>query len=179
MTDYETKIQSLVTLIPKILNNEENQNSFAFFLYKLENIRRPLPEIISVLKEYLVLSENMIAKGKKLIEEINDKQSLPYAQNVDSIDAVKIILIANAVLEGIGIKAKISIYDFKRKYKKHIARSDSIGESYQNFIAKHQKGDVIVEMISPRWTWKQLCGSSLVVLLRDDEFILGIKKSMN
>ena len=178
MTDEENK-KSLGQLILEILQDEENLNTFVFFLNKLENIRRPADEIQRVLNDYLCICEDMPVEGKKRVKTLADRHLLYCKENIGFIDVEKIKIITNAVFNKTGVKLPITIHDFKRKYKKNIMRNDEWSKPYRELMKEYQDGDEIFEMISPRWTWKQLCGRSAMVLIRGDEFIIGIRKSMN
>ena len=179
MIDKLDKKIILGNLIPAILEDETNLQNFIFFLNRLENIRRPGDEILSVLKDYLCICENIPVKGKRKIKHIDDRHVLYCKENLGFIDAYKIETIANAVLNKTEVKLIISIDDFKRKYRENILSNDKWGEKYRDIINKYQENDEIIEFISPRWTWKQLCGRSFVVLERDGTAVTAIRKSMN
>ena len=178
MEDDE-KRKILGQLILQILQDEEKLKTFVFFVNRLENIRRPSNEIKHVLNDYLCICKDMPVQGKKRVKTLAERHLLYGKENTGFIDVNKIEIITNAVLNKTGVKLPIIIHDFKRRYKKNILRNDEWSKPYKELMMEYQDGDEIFEIISPRWTWKQLCGRSAVVLIRDDEFIIGIRKSMN
>ena len=178
MADEENK-KSLGHLISQILQDEDNLNTFVFFLNKLENIRRPTDEIEQILKDYLCICKNEPVKGKKRIKHIGDRHVLHCKENIGFIDVNKIELIATAVVNETRVRLPITIDDFKRRYKKNILRNDAYGKRYKEFMKEYQEGDEIVEVVSSRLTWKQLCGRSGIVLKREGENVAGIIKSRN
>ncbi|MCK5536181.1 MAG: hypothetical protein KAI79_05095 [Bacteroidales bacterium] len=95
------------------------------------------------------------------------------------MDITKIELISNAVIYNTGVELPIDIHDFKRRYKNKILRNDEWGKTYKELMQMYQEGDEILETVSSRGTWKQLCGSSFVVLKRNGELVTAIIKSMN
>ncbi len=178
MEDDE-KRKILGQLILQILQDEEKLKTFVFFVNRLENIRRPTDEIKQVLNDYLSICEDKPVKVKKRVKTLADRHLLYCKENTGFIDVNKIEIIANAILNKTGVKLPITIHDFKRRYKKNIMRNDEWSKPYKELMMEYQDGDEIFEIISPHWTWKQLCGRSAVVLIRDNEFIIGIRKSMN
>jgi len=179
MEDTQDKKNNMGQLISSIIENEENLGTFVFFVNKLENIRRPISEIKAVLNDYLCICKEITVKGKKRVKHIDDRHVLHCEENIGFLDASKIEIIANAVLAKNGVKLPVTIHDFKRKYKKTILRNDDWGKKYKDLMITYQEGDEIFEVITPRWTWKQLCGRSVVALERDGIGIVVISKSMN
>jgi len=179
MAEHTNKKKIISKLIAQVLEDEENLNTFVFFLNRLENIRRPTDEIKQILKDYLCICENEPAKGKKRVKHIADRHVLHCKENVGFIDVNKIEIIANAVLNKTDIKLSITIHDFKRRYKKNILKNDVWGEKYRDLVGNFQEGDEIFEFISARWTWKQLCGRTFVALVRNGTAVTAIIKSMN
>ena len=179
MIDKLDKKITLGNLVPAILEDETNLQSFIFFLNRLENIRWSDDEMVSVLKDYLRICEDIPIKRKRKIKHIDDRHVFYCKENIGFIDAYKIETIANAVLNKRKVKLIISIDDFKRKYREKILSNDKWGEKYRDIINKYQENDEIIEFVSARWTWKQLCGCSFVVLERDGAAVVTIGKSMN
>ncbi len=179
MTDKEKNKDTLKDLLSQILEDEMNLKSFVFFFNKLENIRKSKEEIQSVLEDYFAVCNEEVIKGKKRVKHINDRHVFHCEQYVGFMDAEKIEIIANSVLNNTGARLYISIHDFKRRYKKKILRNDEIGKLYRDLMKQYQEGDAIEEIVSPYRTWKQLCGSAAVVLTRDGEYVYGIHKSMS
>ncbi len=178
MEDDE-KRKILGQLILQILQDEEKLKTFVFFVNKLENIRRPSDEIKHVLNDYLCIYENEPVKGKKRVKHIADRHVLHCKENVGFIDLNKIELIATAVLNKTSARLPITIHDFKRRYKKTILKNVKSSIPYKTLMQEYQDGDEIVEIVSSWLTWKQLCGRSGIVLMRDGEKVKGIMKSMN
>ncbi len=179
MVNYTDKKMILREMIPQILKEEANLASFVFFLDRLENIRSPTDEIEQVLNDYLCICKNVPVKGKKRVQQIDDRHILYCKQNIGFIDVNKIEIIASAVLNKTGVKLPIAIHDFRRRYKKKILRSNEFGKPYKDLMQEYQDGDEIFEIVSSRLTWKQLCGQSGIVLKCDGKKIRGIMKSMN
>ena len=179
MKHTEKSKHTLKDLLSQILEDEVNLKSFVFFFNKLENISRPREEIQQVLEDYLAVCSEEIIKGQKSVQHINDKYIFHDEQHAGFIDAEKIEIITNAVLNNTGARFYISIHDFKRRYKKSILRNDKTNNQYRDLIQQYQEGDTIEEIVSPYITWKQLCGRAAVVLTRNREFVCGIHKSMS
>ncbi len=179
MIDKIKQKENLEKCISLILEDEDNMKSFTFFLNKLENIRIPIDEIKHVLDDYLCISKDLPVEGKNRVKHIADRHVLKCKENIGFIDINKIEIIANAVFNKTEVKLPITIHDFKRRYKKNILRNDEWGEKYRDVMNKYQENDEVIEFISPRWTWKQLCGRSFVVLERNGKTIVAILKSMN
>ncbi len=166
-------------LITLILDNEEYLSSFVFFLNRLENTRIPMSEIKLVLNDYLTICEKKRIDGKNRVKDIGDRYLLKCEKNIGFMDITKIELISNAVINNTGVELPIDIHDFKRRYKNKILRNDEWGKTYKELMQMYQEGDEILETVSSRGTWKQLCGSSFVVLKRNGELVTAIIKSMN
>lgn len=179
MIDNIEQKENLKNLISQILEDEENMKSFTFLLNRVENIRRPIDEIQHVLEDYLCITKGLPVKGKYRVHHMADRHILKCKEYIGFVDANKIEIIAKAVIEKTAISLPITIHDFKRRYKNNILRNDEWGTPYREFIKKYKEGDEIIEIVSPYWTWRQLCGSAGVVLTREGEHITGIRKSMN
>ena len=133
----------------QILEDEVNLKSFVFFSNKLENIRRPKEEIQQVLEDYFAVCNEEVIKGKKRVKHINDRHVFHCEQYVGFMDAEKIEIIANAVLNNTGARFYISIHDFKRRYKKSILRNGKTKNQYRELMDQYQEGDAIEEIVSP------------------------------
>ena len=179
MTDKEKSNHTLKDLLSQILEEEVNLRSFVFFFNKLENISRPSEEIQQVLEDYLAVCNGEAVKGKNKVKHIKDRHVFHCEEHVGFIDAEKIEIIANAVLNNRGARFYITVHDFKSRYKKSILRNDERGKQYRDLMEQYQEGDAIEEIVSPYRMWKQLCGSAAVVLTRNGEFVCGIQKSMS
>lgn len=178
MTDEENK-KILSQLIEQILEDEDNLNIFIFFLNRVENTDISNDVINQILKNYLCICKNESVKGKQRVRHIGDRHVFHCKENVGFIDVNKIELIATAVLNKTSVRLPITIHDFKRKYKKIILKNVKSSIHYKSLMKEYQDGDEIIEVVSSRLTWKQLCGRSGIILKRDDEKITGIMKSMN
>jgi len=151
--------------IETILRDDELLKGFAFFFNKAENVRVSSPKIRQLLENFI--------SGE------NEREMLEYEDKIAFIDSVKIEIIYDAVINKNALKLPVTLQEFKIKYQKNLLRTDEWGDKYRKFIMLYQDGDIILESVSPRSTWKQLCGSSFVVLQRNDETIAVILKSMN
>ncbi len=178
MPDKEKK-HIFSQLILQILQDGDKLKTFVFFVNKLENIRRPIDEIESVLNDYLSICEDKPVKVKKRVKILDDRHILHCKENTGFIDVNKIEIITNAVLNKTGVKLPITIHDFKRRYKKNIMRNDEWSKTYKKLMKEYQDGDEIFEIVTSRWRWKQLCGRSGIVLKRNGAQVTGIMKSMN
>ena len=151
--------------IETILRDDDLLKGFAFFFNKAENVRVSSPKIRQLLENFI--------SGE------NEREMLEYEDKIAFIDSVKIEIIYDAVINKNALKLPVTLQEFKIKYQKNLLRTDEWGDKYRKFIMLYQDGDIILESVSPRSTWKQLCGSSFVVLQRNDETIAVILKSMN
>ena len=151
--------------IETILRDDELLKGFAFFFNKAENVRVSSPKIRQLLENFI--------SGE------NEREMLEYEDKIAFIDSVKIEIIYDAVINKNALKLPVTPQEFKIKYQKNLLRTDEWGDKYREFTMLYQDGDTILESVSPRSTWKQLCGSSFVVLQRNDETIAVILKSMN
>jgi len=151
--------------IETILRNNDLLKGFTFFFNKAENVRVASLEIQQVLENF--------------ISNENEREMLEYEDKIAFIDSIKIEIIYDAVINKNALKLPVTLQEFKIKYQRNLLRTDEWGDKYREFTMLYQDGDTILESVSPRSTWKQLCGSSFVVLQRNDETIAVILKSMN
>jgi len=151
--------------IQTILKDDDLLKGFAFFFKKAENIRIANSEIRQALEQFN--------------SSENEREILEYENHIAFIDSFKIDIIYDAIINKNALKLPITLKEFKIKYQKDLLRTDEWGEKYRKFIVLYREGDTILESVSPRSTWKQLCGSSFVVLRRNGKTLAAIAKSMN
>ena len=151
--------------IEAILRDDDLLKGFAFFFNKAENVRVASSKIRQVLE--------------KFISPEKEREMIEYEDKIAFIDSVKIEIIYDTVINKNGLKLPVTFQEFKIKYQKNLLRTDEWGEKYRKFIMLYQDGDTILESVSARSTWKQLCGSSFVVLQRKGKTLSVIVKSMN
>ncbi len=148
-----------------ILKDNDLLKGFAFFFNKAESVRVGSSEIRQALE--------------KFISSENEREMIEYEDQIAFIDDFKIETIYDAVVKKSALKLPVTLEEFKRKYQKDLLRTDEWGEKCREFTVVYQEGDEILESVSPRSTWKQLCGSSFVVLQRNGKTLAVIAKSMN
>ena len=159
------KIDDINHKIETILKDDDLLKGFAFFFKKAENVRVASSKIRQLLEKFISCK--------------NEREMLEYEDQIAFIDSFKIEIIYEAIVNKSALKLPITLQEFKRKYQKNLLRTDEWGEKYRKFIMLYQEGDTILESVSPRSTWKQLCGSSFVVLQRNGKTFAVIAKSMN
>jgi hypothetical protein len=151
--------------IKTIFREDNLLEDFSFFFNKAENIRVENSKIKQALE--------------KFISSESKREMIEYEDKIAFIDNFKIEVIYDAVVNKSALKLPITLQEFKRKYQKNLLKTDEWGEKYRTFTLLYQEEDEILEFVSPRSTWKQLCGSSFIVLQRKDKALAVIAKSMN
>ncbi len=151
--------------IETILKDDDLLKGFAFFFKKAENMRVANSKIKQLLEKFISCK--------------SEREMLEYEDKIAFINGFKIEVIYYAVVNKKALKLPVTLQEFKIKYQKNLLRTDEWGEKYRKFIMLYQDGDTILESVSPRSTWKQLCGSSFVVLQRNGKTFAVIAKSMN
>ena len=175
LNDKKVKIGKLISYI---LKNSENLMDFVFLLNKLENIEESTDNIQTVLNDYLAICNNTLIEGKKKVRHIDDRHELHHEMNIGFLDVNKIEIITNAVQNNTNVVLPITIYDFKRRYKKKILRNNALGKKLKSILNSYRDGDEILEVVSSIQVWKQNAGISYVVLQREREEIIMIEKLM-
>ena len=159
------ELHNISDKVETILEEDDLLQGFTFFFNKIENFRIARSEVRKSLEQFIRVPD--------------DRHMLQDEDKIAFLDVFKIERIYDVTVNKQGIKFPISFKEFKRKYQKNLLKKDEWGEKYRAFIDLHKRGDDILEAVSPRQIWKQLFGSSFVVLERNGEAITVIIKSMN
>ncbi len=163
-------MKKLEHAIIELLSNEETLQDFVFFFNRVENTRLSKSDIVPALTHFRSEDDTTVEDEYNLQDD-GGKTGFMNKHKIESI--------YDAAVKKSGLKLSLSLQEFKRKYRKNLVRNDEWGEQYRELTQSYEEGDEIFELISPKWTWKQLCGHSFVALERKGKAVVVIRKSMS
>ena len=163
MSDLKQKIEM-------IFSDDKKLEQFVFFFHKIDSKSGWTLEEINIILNRVLLHGDKAMPVRCKFEE----RALVLLVNTKQIGAI-----CDAVIKSVSLKYPLTKENFEIKYQDKIFSNDKRHSKYKELLSLYRDGDEILEIVSPRKSWKQLCGCFCVRLERQDESLISMMTSLS